>query len=58
MTRKDIDKLYMPIGLLSVSCALGLGHFMLISNFLNGFLIGFGLTCIITGFIKERNRRE
>jgi hypothetical protein len=58
MTRKDINKLYLPIGLLSVCCALGLGHFMLISDFLNGFLIGFGLTCLIAGLIKERNSRK
>lgn len=58
MTKKDIDKFYKPIGLLSISCALGLGHFMLITDFLNGFLIGFGLTCLIAGVIKERNNRK
>lgn len=58
MTKKVIDKFYMPVGILAVACAISFGHFMLISDFLHGFLIGFGLTCIIAGFIKSRNNQE
>jgi hypothetical protein len=58
MTKKDIDKFYMPVGLVALGIALGLGHFIKLPDFLSGFLIGLGGMGIILGLIKPWSRQE
>lgn len=58
MTKKDIDKFFMPVGLVALGVAFGLGHFIKHPEFLYGFLIGLGGTGVILGFIKPWSREE
>ena len=58
MTKKDIDKFFMPVGLVALGVVFGLGHFIKLPEFLYGFLIGLGGTGVILGFIKPWSRQE
>ena len=58
MKRFKINKLYLPIGLLALGCAFGIGHFTKIPDFLDGFLKGVGIIWVIVGVFTYRTKTE
>jgi hypothetical protein len=58
MIKKDIDKFYLPVGLIALVIAFGVDHFIKLPEFLKCFLIGVGGVWVVFGVIKQRQRRE
>ncbi|MVN22131.1 hypothetical protein [Mucilaginibacter arboris] len=52
MRKPNLLKLLLPVGLLLLICSLFIGHFTKISEPLNGFFKGLGITLIVAYFLK------
>jgi hypothetical protein len=58
MIQKNIDKIYLPVGLIALVIAFGVDHFIKLPEFLKYFLIGVGGVWVVFGVIKQWNRRR
>lgn len=58
MNAQNKYKLYFYIGLLALGIAFGVGHFIKLPDFLDGFLKGIGIVWVIVGLFKFWKKRE
>ncbi len=52
MRKPNLLKLLLPVGLLFLLCSFVLKHFIQVSEPLDGFLRGMGITFIVAYFLK------